>query len=307
MTFHCGVIIFEIRRALVEPHEGFLAYFDSLFEDCKEARWINDSSNAVDCLLQYFNTSDYALSNIRWPEQSHEGESAGAESTEQEDDEEQHAQEDHEEESEAEEGDPEEYDVQEWGTDEEIDHVERQEENKGTEHSNGELSTLSIEDALKLHVEIFNLGSDYDCVDLRDKAASKFKELLAKADWSIDQILPAAREIWASNFVDTSELRSIVCQWLTPLAGDLVTNDMFTSEVYQGTRTDLLMDLVLEMYYQMASRKSTSGFESDGVEQENFIPERHFDQLVEKLNLAEGFGTSRGRIKAASKSSFHAS
>ncbi|KAK4506205.1 hypothetical protein PRZ48_004170 [Zasmidium cellare] len=238
----CDEWDFAILRARVEPHGTFLAYFDSLHQDNWGRRWINEPPNVVDCLLQYLLRSDYSLSKIVWPEYDADErrKEEGNDNKDRLGQVESNGLQEGGEERDGEEGQGDQMDVDEG--------------NEGPDYDLGE---LSIEDALEIHVELFILGRRHNCSGLCDKASTKFNQILNKENWTIDEVMPALRNIWA-NWVVTATLRKIVCSWLILRAGELTSNQTFLFEAH-GPWPTLLIELVDVMSERLRGAGLTGG------------------------------------------------
>ncbi|KAF2159619.1 hypothetical protein M409DRAFT_60688 [Zasmidium cellare ATCC 36951] len=130
---------------------------------------------------------------------------------------------------------------------------------------------FSIQDSLKLHVDVFEMSINYDLVGLQDKAVAKFHQVLRTSKWTMADILPSIDFVCDycnhDNNSEIDSLRCVVLDAVLPVADKLVEHTWGRdNEEEKGKYYGFFKDLIW-----LLSMKSNRGFavtewsgESDG-------------------------------------------
>ncbi|KAK4506204.1 hypothetical protein PRZ48_004169 [Zasmidium cellare] len=147
-------------------------------------------------------------------------------------------------------------------------------------------TTLSIQETLKLHIDVFVAAIDYDLTGLQDKAAARFHKLLQNSNWKVDDILPSVNFVCDyRKFADPRELepiRNAVLDAVLPVAHDVVCHEDFydfedeggANVKYFGFLKELVELLSLKVNLGMAVTGFTGAEEEKRYKQECKICEK---------------------------------
>lgn len=110
-------------------------------------------------------------------------------------------------------------------------------------------TSFSLQQALRLHADVFILALLYYLVHLQAKAVAKFRSLLRDFDYTIHDIIIAIDFIYDidTDLLDTRALRNAVLEAVLPIAHDLALHDVVLFKSDKLKYFDLLQGLTVEL------------------------------------------------------------